>query len=95
MAMVVDENGIFYLGNDYVGNDRNEAITKLDINSGAAEALYPAILKPGAYNLCWGNSNYLYIHHYDVKVSGGVTTKTRELLRLSMSVNSAPYYGRQ
>jgi len=95
MAMVIDENGILYLGNDYVGNDNNEAITMLDVNTGSTEALYPSILTPGAYNLCWGNTNYLYIHHYDIKVSGETSTKTRELLRLSMPVNSAPYYGRQ
>ena len=94
-AMVVDENGIFYLGNDYAGNDRNEAITMLDISSGTTKSLYPEILNPGAYNLCWGNTNYLYIHHYLVEVTAGVTTKTRRLLRLSMPVNSAPYYGRQ
>ena len=93
--MVIDENGIFYLGNDYENNDDNEAITKLDIISGIAAPLYPEILEIGVNNLCWGNTNYLYIHRFYAEGLGDTYTETRELLRLAMPVNSAPYYGRQ
>jgi hypothetical protein len=94
-AMVIDENGMFYLGNDYVNNDNDEAITKLDIFSGMAEPLYPEILKIGVNNLVWGTTNYLYIHRYFAEGAGDTFTETRELLRLAMPLNSAPYYGRQ
>lgn len=94
-AIVVDENGIFYIGNNYENNSKNEAITKLDIASGTAEALYPQILKIGVNNLVWGNGNYLYINRYFAEGSDDTFTETRELLRLGMPVKSAPYYGRQ
>ena len=95
-SMVVDENGMFYLGNSYINNNDNEAITKLDVMTGFAEPLYQEILKIGVDNLCWGNSNYLYIHRYVGVLQGdGSYVYTRELLRLAMPLNSAPYYGRQ
>lgn len=94
-TMVVDENGLFYLGLDYSGNYLNEAIIKVDIFSGFAEPLYTEILNAGVNNLCWGNSNNLYIHRYLLVESGEETIITRKLFTLAMPVNSAPYYGRQ
>ena len=98
-AMVVDENGMFYLGSNFdngIMRDEDEAIIKLDVFSGIAEPLYPEILEAGTSNLVWGNTNYLYIHHYVAKEqTDGSIVYTRDLLRLSMPVNSAPYYGRQ
>ena len=76
---------------DYDRNTQNEAITKLDIFSGTAEPLYPEILNAGVNNMVWGNTNFLYIHHYFL--AGEEATRT--LFRLAMPVNSAPYYGRQ
>jgi hypothetical protein len=101
-SMVIDENGMFYLGNNYndgIVSDADQAIIKLDIFSGFTEPLYPEILEAGVNNLCWGNTNFLYIHHYKrVVVDPADPTLdeiTRELIRLAMPLNSAPYYGRQ
>lgn len=93
-GLVVDETGMFYLGNSYENNDDNEAITKLDLTTGMAEPLYSEILNIGVNHLCFGNSNYLYIHRY-LREGSDPVVETRELLRLAMPANTAPYFGRQ
>jgi IPT/TIG domain-containing protein len=101
-AILVDENGMFYLGSNFddgVMRQEDEAIIKLDIFSGITEPLYPEILGAGVNNLVWGNTNFLYIHHYDKEIVDPTDPEadvvTRSLLKLAMPLNSAPYYGRQ
>ncbi len=78
-AITFDEDGEMY-----IGQSKDEAIYLLN----ESRYFYPEILDAPVTTLTWGNSNYLYYN----KHSSDATERT--LVRIELTKNGAPYYGR-
>ena len=77
-------------GNLYIGENRDNAITIYSPGTGSTRILYPGVIFPPTNYLSWGNGNYLYANrHNDMNAS------ERRIMRYTMKVNGAPYYGRK
>jgi hypothetical protein len=77
------------VGDMYLGMDKDEAITILHPDK-TTDYLYPEILSPPSAFLTWGEDKYLYVNRYDNE-----DPDNRRIIRISLSVRGAPYYGRQ
>ena len=84
LSMTFSEDGDLYLG-----MDKDQAITILHPDK-TTDFLYPEILKPPSSYLCWGEDKYLYINRHDES-----DPDNRRIIRVSLAVRGAPYYGRQ
>jgi len=71
----------------YLGTDGREAIFTFDAN-GKIEPLYPGVIEPESYTMCWGNSSYLYITRRNDDAA------KKRVIKLNMLKDGAPYYGR-
>jgi hypothetical protein len=83
LTMTFDEDGVLY-----VGLDKEIAIMMIDLNTNTAEPLYPEILSAPISYMVWGNSKYLYVNYRAADV------QDRTILRVELTKNGAPYYGR-
>lgn len=97
-SLAIDENGDLYIGAkeayDSTPNYINTgAITVYHPATGVAEPWYPSILYAPATHMSWGKSNYLYVTRLLDNESAGKAPKIR-VIRVSMPMNGAPYYGR-
>lgn len=75
-------------GDMYVGTNSTEAIVVVHNNS-SYETLYPGVLYPETYSMSWGNGVYLYI------VRRNSDEKLRNIMKVNLRKNTAPYYGRK
>lgn len=76
-------------GDMYVGTDAPEAIIVVHPD-GSHEPLYPGVLEPQSYALCWGNGQYLYVTRRSTDPS------KKRIIRVNMlDKEGAPYYGRE
>jgi hypothetical protein len=76
-------------GDMYVGTDATEAIIIVHPD-GSNEALYPGVLEPESYALCWGNGQYLYVNRQSTDAA-----KKRIIRVNTLDKEGAPYYGRE
>lgn len=83
LTMTFDEDGILY-----AGLDKDIAIMMIDLQTGTTEPLYPEILSPPISYMVWGNNKYLYVNYRAADV------QERTILRVELTKNGAPYYGR-
>ena len=79
--LTFSENGDMYIGTDYIDP------VLIVRQKGTMEPLYPGILKPAAESVVWGNREYLYINKTGLP-------EVRNLVRVDLAGNGAPYYGR-
>ena len=76
-------------GNMYVGTDAPDAIIIIRPDK-TYTPLYPGVLEPQSYSLCWGNKEYLYVNRRSDDPS------KKRIIRVNMlDKRGAPYYGRQ
>ncbi len=75
-------------GDLYVGTDAPEAIIIIHPD-GSYEPLYPGVIEPESYALCWGNRNYLYVNRRSIDPA------KKRIIKINVQTNGAPYYGRQ
>ena len=75
-------------GEMYVGTDAPEAIVVFQ-EDGSYEGLYPGVIQPESYALCWGNGPFLYVSRR------GENPAQKRVIKMNMLKNGAPYYGRQ
>lgn len=97
-SLAIDANGDIYIGAkesyDATPNYINTgAVTVYHPATGVAEPWYPSILFAPATHMSWGQSNYLYVTRLIDNESAGGAPKIR-VIRISMPMNGAPYYGR-
>ena len=85
LTMTFDEDGILYAGLD----KGDIAIMMIDLLTGTTEPLYKEILSAPISYMVWGNSKYLYINYRASDV------KQRTIIRVELTKNGAPYYGRR
>lgn len=71
-------------GDMFIGTDQEEPILLKKAN-GEIQPLYYDILEPVADQLVWGNGNFLYMYN----------SETKQVSRIDMGKQGAPYYGRQ
>lgn len=97
-SITFDEDGDIYIGarekyavdGSYEGGD---AVTILNTSSMTTNVLYSSILFAPATHIVWGNSNYLYIsRHTDNPQAENAPEK--QIIRVALDKNGAPYYGR-
>jgi len=81
-------------GDMYAGTDKSEAIIVIHPD-GTFEPLYPGMLKPIANSLCWGNGEYLYICQHLTILIEGDRKYVKNIIKINMLKNGAPYFGRQ
>lgn len=74
-------------GDLYVGTDAPEAVITVH-SDGSFAPLYPGVLEPTSYSLCWGNKQFLYVSRQN-----NDNTKQR-VIKINMLKNGAPYFGR-
>jgi len=88
LSMVVDENGLFYLG---LSEADGPAIVTVDPATQEVNTFYDAVLTAPATSLSWGTGNYIYC-------ARTMTVSTEDLptgaFRIAQSLTSALYYGR-
>lgn len=97
-SFAIDENGDIYIGSKetydatpaYV---KTPAITVYHPATKVAEPWYDSILYPPATHMAWGNRNYLYVTRLLDNEGASGAPKIR-VIRVSMPMNGAPYYGR-
>ena len=77
-------------GELYIGQDKEDAITIYSLATETTRILYPGVLYPPATYMCWGNGNYLYVNRHDEE-----DASKRRIMRVTMKLDGAPYYGRQ
>jgi len=75
-------------GDMFVGTDAPEAIIIFH-SDGSSEPLYPGVLEPESYAMCWGNSRFLYVTRRNIDAS------KKRIIKINVQRNGAPYYGRQ
>lgn len=76
-------------GDMYIGTNAPEAIIVVH-QDGSYEPLYPGLLEPKSYALCWGSGSYLYVNRRSDD------TAKKKIIRINMlDKEGAPYYGRQ
>lgn len=75
-------------GDMYVGTNAPEAIIIVHPN-GSHEALYPGVLEPESYALCWGNGQHLYTNRRNADAS------KKRIIKINVQKDGAPYHGRQ
>ncbi|MBN1540914.1 IPT/TIG domain-containing protein [candidate division KSB1 bacterium] len=79
-------------GTMYIGTDLMESIMVLH-SDGNFEPLYPGVLLPETYSLCWGPDEFLYIARRNDSKNSSQELQT--VLKINMVKLGAPYYGRQ
>lgn len=84
LSMTFSENGDMYLG-----MDKEQAITILHSDK-TTDYLYPEILRPPGTFVTWGEGKFLYVNRHD-----NINPDNRRVVRVSMAMRGAPYYGRQ
>jgi len=75
-------------GDLYVGTNAPEVIIVVHPDA-SYESLYPGVLEPETYALCWGTKEYLYVNRR------GDEPGKKRIIRINMLKAGAPYYGRQ
>ena len=75
-------------GNAYIGTNGEEVIVVLE-PGGTIAPLYPGVLSPRTYYLTWSDDIFLYSNRR------GLTAEEREILKINVLEEGAPYYGRQ
>jgi len=74
-------------GDMYVGTDASEGIIIFH-EDGSYEGLYPGVIEPESYALCWGNGPFLYV------TRRGADAPQKRIMKVNTQKNGAPYYGR-
>ena len=88
LSMVVDENGLFYLG---LSEADGPAIVTVNFATQEVEPFYNAVLTAPATSLSWGNSGYIYSTRTMAVSTDDLPTGA---FRIAQSLTSALYYGR-
>ncbi len=97
-SLAIDEEGDLYIGSMETYNAtpayvKTPALTKYNMMTKTAEPFYDSILYPPATHMAWGTRNYLYITRLTSDETASGAPKIR-VIRVSMPINGAPYYGR-
>jgi len=74
-------------GDMYVGTDEPEGIIIFH-EDGSYEGMYPGVIEPESYALCWGNGPFLYV------TRRGAEATQKRIMIVNAQKNGAPYYGR-
>ncbi|TFH01812.1 MAG: hypothetical protein E4H13_03870 [Calditrichales bacterium] len=86
------EDGDMYIGCDSTAISEAIIVARPTANgeyhTADAEPLFKVLLIPPATKLCWGAGQYMYMNRRSNN------TEEKNLLRLTIGKNSAPYYGR-
>lgn len=86
-SMVVDENGLFYLG---TSTGSGPAIVTLDPGTGTTGIFYDAVTAAPIEHMFMGEDNYIYAITVDADNTDEITTIP---VRIAQGNNGAPYYG--
>ena len=76
-------------GDMYIGTDAPEGIIILH-EDGSYEGLYPGVIEPESYALCWGNGLFLYVTRRSDEAAKNESSKStfRRMERHTMVVNN-------